>query len=207
MSYVLIIPDCRCYMPKLTNQNLLEVSMSLFFLFVIAEIIGAIMSNSLSLLGDAASMGVDVTTYLCNIYGEWAKNHNRRSTAQSRIILEVIIPGVSVLSLLGVTLYVLFDAIFILQNPRDNNDVATDYLYGFAAVNLLIDLGCGYLFYVKGEQAFVEEQPVPRISLDTTITFDQVGGCYFSCCVWLSYVYMIVNDVCTYCVGIIFSIF
>ena len=42
---------------------------------VISEIVGAGLSNSLSLLGDAASMSVDVSTYICNIYGEWAKNN------------------------------------------------------------------------------------------------------------------------------------
>lgn len=38
------------------NQRALLVTTSLFFAFVVAEIVGAIASNSLSLLGDAAAM-------------------------------------------------------------------------------------------------------------------------------------------------------
>jgi Co/Zn/Cd efflux system component len=47
---------------QLTNRRLLWVSAITFFLFVIAEMLGAILSNSLSLLGDSAAMSVDVFT-------------------------------------------------------------------------------------------------------------------------------------------------
>jgi hypothetical protein len=43
-----------------TNIKILVITAMLFAAFVIAEIIGAIISNSLSLLGDAAAMSVDV---------------------------------------------------------------------------------------------------------------------------------------------------
>ncbi len=45
-----------------TNQTVLIVTSVLFALFVVAEIIGALAGNSLSLLGDAAAMSVDVFT-------------------------------------------------------------------------------------------------------------------------------------------------
>ena len=45
-----------------SNQLILFVTMVTFALFVVAEIIGAIASNSLSLLGDAAAMSIDVIT-------------------------------------------------------------------------------------------------------------------------------------------------
>ena len=52
----------------MTNQCILQALAFSFFIFVVAEIIGAVASNSLSLLGDAAAMSVDVftvtTTYL-----------------------------------------------------------------------------------------------------------------------------------------------
>ncbi len=47
---------------KLTNQQVLIVTTILFGGFVAAEIVGALASNSLSLLGDAAAMMVDVFT-------------------------------------------------------------------------------------------------------------------------------------------------
>ena len=45
-----------------TNQRILIFTCTAFFLFVIAEIVGAIFSRSLSLLGDAGAMSVDVFT-------------------------------------------------------------------------------------------------------------------------------------------------
>ena len=50
------------------NQWLLFFTMITFLAFVIAEIIGAVISNSLSLLGDAAAMSIDVVTVCCTIF-------------------------------------------------------------------------------------------------------------------------------------------
>jgi Co/Zn/Cd efflux system component len=47
---------------EVTNRTILWVSASTFLVFVIAEVIGALASNSLSLLGDASAMSVDVFT-------------------------------------------------------------------------------------------------------------------------------------------------
>lgn len=47
---------------KFTNQQVLIVTTILFGGFVAAEIVGALASNSLSLLGDASAMMVDVFT-------------------------------------------------------------------------------------------------------------------------------------------------
>lgn len=185
MSFTVVIPDWRCRIPRLTNQNLLEISLTMFSVFVIAEVVGAVLSNSLSLLGDAASMGVDVVTYICNIYGEWAKNTNQRGTVRSRIIIEVAIPAVSTLSMLAVTIYILLESITLLHNPPSVNDVNTDYLYGYAAVNLLVDLSVSYLFYARGDDVFIETDHVPTISLDTSINFEQVFFKRLS--VWLIY--------------------
>ena len=182
MSFTLVVPDWRCRIPRLTNQNLLEISLVLFSVFVVAEIVGAVLSNSLSLVGDAASMGVDVSTYVCNIYGEWAKNSNQRGTARSRIVLEVVIPAVSTLALLGVTIYIMIDAIRLLRNPPPMNTVDTDYLYGYAVVNLLVDLAVSYLFYARGDDIFLEKDAMPTLSLDTSITFEQVRVSFICPC-------------------------
>lgn len=44
------------------NQRILIFTTAAFFLFVVAEIVGALISGSLSLLGDAGAMSVDVFT-------------------------------------------------------------------------------------------------------------------------------------------------
>ena len=50
---------------KLTNENkdnqlVLAITCAAFAVFVCGEIVGALASNSLSLLGDAAAMSIDV---------------------------------------------------------------------------------------------------------------------------------------------------
>ena len=59
-----------------TNQQVLGFSASTFFLFCIAEVIGAVLSGSLSLLGDAAAMSVDVFAYLCDMWAEKIKSRH-----------------------------------------------------------------------------------------------------------------------------------
>jgi Co/Zn/Cd efflux system component len=44
------------------NQEILIFTCTAFFLFALAEVVGAIASNSLSLLGDAGAMSIDVFT-------------------------------------------------------------------------------------------------------------------------------------------------
>lgn len=47
---------------RFSNQTVLAITCGSFATFVIAEIVGALASNSLALLGDAAAMSVDVFT-------------------------------------------------------------------------------------------------------------------------------------------------
>jgi Co/Zn/Cd efflux system component len=53
---------------KIDNTTILTVSAVSFLLFVTAEIIGALASGSLSLLGDAGAMSVDVFTVIESNY-------------------------------------------------------------------------------------------------------------------------------------------
>ena len=46
------------------NQEILIFTCTAFFLFAMAEVVGAYISNSLSLLGDAGAMSIDVFTVI-----------------------------------------------------------------------------------------------------------------------------------------------
>lgn len=166
----LIIPDIQ--LPRLSNHSLLEISATLFFLFVVAEIFGAILSNSLSLIGDASSMLVDVGTYICNMYAEWAKQRWGRVSNRTKLVLEVCIPATSVTALLVATGYIVVDAVMVLTNPPPEDDVNINYLYGYAAANLAVDIICTGLFYLRADDVFVEVSALPALSLDTSICFD-----------------------------------
>lgn len=184
MYFTVVVPDCystTCPVrPVLSNQRLLEISVALFALLLLSEVVGAEISNSLSLAGDAASMSIDILTYLCNMYGEWIRSNRPSSYScsssrwvSSKLLLDVVIPCLSASGLLVVTMWVAYDAVRILRHPPPSNTVDTSYLYGFAAVNLGVDLICGYLFYLRSGSIFVEAPVfVPQLSLDTSVEED-----------------------------------
>lgn len=185
MYFTVVVPDCYSIIcpvrPVLSNQRLLEISVALFALLLLSEVVGAGISNSLSLAGDAASMSIDILTYLCNMYGERIRSNRPSSSyscssscwVSSKLLLDVVIPCLSASGLLVVTLWVAFDAVRILRHPPPSNTVDTSYLYGFATVNLGVDLICGYLFYLRSGSIFVEAPVfVPQLSLDTSVEED-----------------------------------
>ena len=53
---------------RLTNVQVLQMSTLLFTLFVLAEVVAAYVSKSLSLLGDAAAMSIDVFTVSTSLF-------------------------------------------------------------------------------------------------------------------------------------------
>lgn len=141
----------------LTNRQLLQLSALSFFIFVIAELLGAIISNSLSLLGDVGAMSVDVLSYFTNLYAEHVKETTPSLSLNMRFLLEVCVPSFSVACLLAVTVYVTLDAIVVLENPPDINDVDVAFLYGFASANFVVDIICTSMFYMRGDDAFLEK--------------------------------------------------
>lgn len=58
-----------------SNQRVLQVIAICFLLFVIAEAVGAAISHSLSLAGDAAAMSIDVFSYIVNMGAEYCKGN------------------------------------------------------------------------------------------------------------------------------------
>lgn len=137
------------------NQCLLVITAALFALFVIAEVIGALAGNSLSLLGDAAAMSVDVMSYFSNIYAERVKARGEILTFAQKMRIEVIIPIFSACALGGVSGYVGAQALEVILHPNDEGkDVSVTILFAYASVNMLIDLISNFLFIRKQNQTF-----------------------------------------------------
>jgi len=144
---------------KLTNQQVLIVTTILFGGFVAAEIVGALASNSLSLLGDASAMMVDVFTYFCNMYAERVKAKYGTLDDTTRRILEVYIPTFSVTALLGVTGWIVSDAIGVIQGGGGDDDVNVYFLWAFSVANFFVDLFSSLMFYMRGKDALIATNP------------------------------------------------
>eukprot|EP01041_Mallomonas_annulata_P004268 gene4268-8494_t len=152
----------------LSNSHILAVFTLTFFIFVVAEIIGALLSNSLSLLGDAAAMSVDVFAYLCNLFAEHCRNRYGSISRNMMLVLEVGIPCISISALLGVTVYIFWSAVMVLEADVEaeieKETVNIYFLYGFSVANLFVDVICSALVCYKGRDIIYHAEPLPLSS-------------------------------------------
>ena len=110
-------------------------------LFAIAQMVGAVIANSLSMFSDSGSMLVDSFAYMVNILLERKKHQlGPRATKLWEVYTSVFSVGL----LVSVTVFAIVDATVRLRNAGhdNNNDVSVNgrYVFGFAAGNLLVDI-------------------------------------------------------------------
>eukprot|EP00565_Helicotheca_tamesis_P004652 CAMPEP_0185732744 /NCGR_PEP_ID=MMETSP1171-20130828/17353_1 /TAXON_ID=374046 /ORGANISM="Helicotheca tamensis, Strain CCMP826" /LENGTH=360 /DNA_ID=CAMNT_0028402313 /DNA_START=122 /DNA_END=1201 /DNA_ORIENTATION=+ len=138
-----------------SNEYLLNVAFISFLGFTITQASVAVVAQSQAMIGDSAAMAVDAMTYLFNMYAERQKNkpieddgvtpravleHQRKIL---RLKLEIIPPVISVFCLLGVTCYVLRDAISTLTDPEEEaieDQPNVHLMFFFSALNLALDV-------------------------------------------------------------------
>lgn len=89
------------------------------------------------------------------MYAEWKKSKDGQLDKGTKRILEVFIPSFSVLALLAVTGYITADAINIIQNGDDGDEVNVYFLFAFASANFLVDLVSSFMFYRRGKEVLI----------------------------------------------------
>ena len=105
--------------------------------------------------------------YFSNMYAERQKalNGGKLSIMQKRV-LEIYIPTFSVCALLGVTGYILSDAVTVIQHG-ESDDVNVYFLFGFAGANFLVDIVSSLMFYWKGKEVLISSPiSMERQSID-----------------------------------------
>jgi Co/Zn/Cd efflux system component len=162
-----------------SNVALLTVVAVLFGGFALSEALAAALAHSLSLAGDAASMGVDTVTYLINSVAERQKARDAL-TARERLQLELYIPLVSALALLCASGVVVSQAITTLRAPPAVSSSKPDIMLVFSGVNLVIDV-VAIVFFNRVQQlqaavrrAAVDDAAAPLLPTDRDT--DTPGG-------------------------------
>lgn len=89
-----------------SNAKVLMVAICAFGAITVAQTVAAVFANSLALLGDCASMGVDTLTYCGNLYAEVVPQGSPRETKKAQLIAS----AASLLVLSSVTVAVVLDA-------------------------------------------------------------------------------------------------
>lgn len=160
---------------KYSNKFLLLLTAVLFGLFVIGQTIGAILSNSLALLGDSAAMSVDVIAYFGNWYGEDMKEKGVELSEKDRRFIKIYLPLLSVSLLFGVNIYITVDATMTLIDHPEEEDVDSRFLLIFGILNLVIDIVSSYYFYLRKDDVFRETAiPDNDVEADANGNIDDV---------------------------------
>lgn len=183
---------------QISNSLVLNITLIGFFLFVVAEFVASFLSGSLSLLGDASAMSIDVFAYAVNMAAETAKDGIRSdsviygrnslmgiSVRWRRLFFECIAPLISVLCLVSISIYIAVDAINVINNKhfyskekassQDNREI--EYMFSFAAANLVLDVICGFVFFIRGKYVFLEKlsHANPVQNLDSAFYWNENG--------------------------------
>ena len=102
-------------------------------------------------------MSVDVFTYVINIYVEYVSNKGEALSSEMKLFLYAGVPLFSVLALTAVTIWIVLESLDVIFNPPSSGSVDVVFMFGFAAVNLLIDIISVLLFYRNYDTALYQQ--------------------------------------------------
>ena len=112
-----------------------------FMAFSEIEMIYALSSNSMALLGDAVAMMVDACTYMFN---GCAIRRARQQGKEDK--WAVLGPVISTSVLIGAMIYIFYDAVSTLASGASGDGVNLVVVLAFGLANLVIDIASGVLF-------------------------------------------------------------
>ncbi|KAL7478298.1 hypothetical protein ACHAW6_004080 [Cyclotella cf. meneghiniana] len=151
-----------------SNIYLLNVAFYSFALFALGQMFVAVwIARSEAMIGDSSAMVIDSLTYLFNSYAERIKNRSlskhddehlterekelrRLGRTRQRLLLEIAPPLCSVLTLIGLTIYIIKDAVDALagsefESGEDDgssfdSDPNVGVMFFFSGLNLALDI-------------------------------------------------------------------
>jgi len=131
-----------------SNEYVLNVAFLSFLLFTAVQFFFAFLAHSQSMLCDCIAMSVDVISYFVNFMAERLKHGHHSDNPQQlrlkRLYLELLPPGLSVITLIVVTAMALQVAIETLINAYRGHDTASPpdvkIMLLFSGFNLLLDV-------------------------------------------------------------------
>lgn len=95
------------------------------------------------------------------MYAERIKEKNGVIDRGTRRVLEVYIPAFSAIALLAVTAYIISDAINVIRQGGEADDVNVYFLWAFSIVSVFVDLGSSIMFCLGGKDALTLQHYTP----------------------------------------------
>lgn len=131
------------------NKKTLTIAFFIIFSFMIVEVIGGLLSNSLALLSDAGhmlsdavSLGVGVIAF---ILGEKVANYNKTFGYKRFEILAAVFNGIT---LIVISLFILFEAIERLKSPVG---VTSTTMLTIAIIGLVVNIVVAWILMRGGD--------------------------------------------------------
>ena len=127
------------------NVRALAITLALSVTWTVAQLLGAVLANSSSLMSDAMAMCVDSAAYAFNLASESRPERERA--------IKYAAPLVSALILLAVTVLSLGDALTTLQGGGESagDEVDGALVLGFGGAMLLVDLAMLGAIFLRGK--------------------------------------------------------
>ena len=124
------------------NQLALLMATIFYALFGSAEVYAGYISKSLALQADSINCFVDAAAYLTSYFVEGFKlsNEGVELSYEALFVVEILIPAISTLILLGYMIYFMVEAIGVLINPATNPTVDMEIVIWFAVVNIMFNI-------------------------------------------------------------------
>lgn len=120
------------------NKKTLVISLIIITTYMIVEVIGGLLTNSLALLADAGHMLSDsislLVALLAFILSEKAANRKKTYGYKRFEVLAAVVNGIA---LIGVALYIFYEAVDRFQNPPE---IASQGMLIIAFIGLLVNL-------------------------------------------------------------------
>lgn len=131
------------------NKKVLLISLIILTLYMIVEVIGGLLTNSLALLADAGHMLSDAISLgialLAFTFGEKAANYSKTFGYKRFEILAAVLNGVT---LILIAIYIFYEAIQRFQHPPE---VASTGMLIIAIIGLLINILVAWIMMRGGD--------------------------------------------------------
>lgn len=131
------------------NKKILLISFLIIFSFMIVEVIGGFITNSLALLSDAGHMLSDALSLFIALmafkFGERAANHQKTYGYRRFEILAALINGIS---LIAISIYIFYEAIWRFLEPPE---VASTGMLMISILGLIVNLIVAWLMFTGSD--------------------------------------------------------
>ena len=136
-------PDPRGADPRVMNR--LRAALALTAVFLVAEVIGGIVSNSLALLADAGHMLTDVAALALSLFVAWfARQPGTPQKTYGFLRWEILAAFLNGATLLLISAWIGWEAVMRLRSPEP---VAAGTMLGVALAGLAVNLAAAWMLH------------------------------------------------------------